>query len=408
MPAADIREDFSASLGLHGLSLYEAMPWLVSPGLSLAWFGRACAANLLTTIPPAAHMSPVTWWSEDKPKRGPPLCQPAVSAWPYRFSQAPPTIAFVRLFAAKRAEAFMHSLRDVLADAVVVGRERSAASMHGAGVEGWRPPPEAAAFERAWGPTGAGTLPAAPPPVPWFSHEWRIVTREEAPVYAAAGWQVSGGGGGRKEGRLLLPLLAAAAAAPSDTAAASSRPLRLPQTVLSPASLPKHMNAARYFREAGVAHEYQAAGTSALRPSLTAASYAESTTLDPLTPQEFAGGRWRGRAGARSEAPPCAFLSPHPAAAAAAPAPAPAADAVRVFTRNVGELFTATKGTHEGTGRFAENVVSWLAARAPPAPRYHPATAAQWPAPGSHKNRAPGHGKAGAARGEGGGRAREN
>lgn len=42
-------------------------------------------------------------------------------------------------------------------------------------------------------------------------------------------------------------------------------------------------------------------------------------------------------------------------------------DVVRIFTRNTGLLFTAAKGTHEGTGRFAENVVSWLLCRSPPA-----------------------------------------
>ena len=45
---------------------------------------------------------------------------------------------------------------------------------------------------------------------------------------------------------------------------------------------------------------------------------------------------------------------------------------MRIFTRNVGLLFTASKGTHEGTGRFAENAVAWLMGRSPPAPRYLP------------------------------------
>lgn len=112
--------------------------------------------------------------------------------------------------------------------------------------------------------------------------------------------------------------------------------------MLSPATLPRHVNAATYFREAGVANEYQAAGSSALRLTPAEAAYAEATATDPLSMQELA------------------------------------ADAVRIFTRNIGLLFTATKGTHEGTGRYAENVISWMAGRAPPAPRYHPALASQW------------------------------
>jgi hypothetical protein len=210
VPPADIREDFSATQGLHPLSLYEVMPWLVSPGLSLAWFGKACTANLLATFAPAAHTSPPAWWSEEAPKAGPRLCQPAVAAAPYAGSQRPPTIAFIRLYAAKRSEDFMWTLRDVLAEGLVVSRERSAEAMAGAGIEGWRQSPEAEAYAAAWGRRGAGTLPDPPAPVPWFAHEWRIVTREELPVYVAAGWKVRGGAGAGAATRPSLHRLARA------------------------------------------------------------------------------------------------------------------------------------------------------------------------------------------------------
>jgi hypothetical protein len=46
------------------------------------------------------------------------------------------------------------------------------------------------------------------------------------------------------------------------------------------------------------------------------------------------------------------------------------ADTVRVFSRNVGLFVLSSKSTHEGTGRYSENVVSWMASRVPPAQRY--------------------------------------
>jgi hypothetical protein len=101
VPAIDIREDFSATQGFHPGVLYELMPWLVSPGISAAWFAAACAAELLVTFAPAAHAAPEAWWVEKG--GGPRLCTPQVPAAAYKGEpQVPPTIAWVRLYAYKR------------------------------------------------------------------------------------------------------------------------------------------------------------------------------------------------------------------------------------------------------------------------------------------------------------------
>jgi hypothetical protein len=152
------------SQGFHALTLYEIMPWLVSPGASAAWFDAACAAELIVTFAPAAHAAPEGWWKEEG--GGPRLCTPSVPLAAYRGSpQVPPTIAWVRLFAYKRkcvgrvcftrgsearvlvslwshalyftqativqkrqplcSQEFMRSMRDVLDKASVVHRKRS-------------------------------------------------------------------------------------------------------------------------------------------------------------------------------------------------------------------------------------------------------------------------------------------
>ena len=45
-------------------------------------------------------------------------------------------------------------------------------------------------------------------------------------------------------------------------------------------------------------------------------------------------------------------------------------DIVRIVTRNIGLFLGEASAKHESSGRYAENVVSWLLSRSPPAPRY--------------------------------------
>lgn len=42
VPAEDLRDEFSGVRGVHPLSIYESMPWLVSPGLSALIWSDAC------------------------------------------------------------------------------------------------------------------------------------------------------------------------------------------------------------------------------------------------------------------------------------------------------------------------------------------------------------------------------
>jgi hypothetical protein len=262
VPESDLRDDFFPTQGFHVLILYETMPWLVSPGLSLLWFQKSCALGVITTFAPAAHATRSNWRS---------ICEPDAVARPYLGFQAPPTIAFPAFMHTKTTKESMWILRDTMDEAVVVVRERSAESAERSGEDGFQTPPVVAAYETAW----SNLLPKHTTPVPWFSHEWRIVTREELSTYLAAGWNVR-----RSIANAALMLL-------SFLCPLSSRSTA--QTVLAPATLPAHMRPSVYYAEKGPGNEFYSSATSSLRPTLAAAIRAENCSSDPISLEDFAG-----------------------------------------------------------------------------------------------------------------------
>ena len=185
------------------------------------------AHGLLSTVTPTARASCAPWGQGGKGGGGP-LCDPAGVSAAFGGPQRPPVVAWVRHFAAKRKEAFMLSVRDTVARAVVVHRSRAQSNQQQRSAcdvsAAWSTPDHYPRVD-VQGYCGGGGgeqrqrrqgQPQLLLPL-WVRHDWRLVTAAEVPAYTAAGWK----------------------------------------TVLSPAALPAYFDVDSYYSEGGVADEFQ-------------------------------------------------------------------------------------------------------------------------------------------------------
>ena len=197
VPSAALMEIHSPTAALHPLSAFEAMPWMLSPGVSAAWWAALCRNGVVTlqaddvsvridalqedqgsesgkvqeglSDSPAAAVD-----AEGGAEAGPgvqPECGRLAELALAQGSGAALPLAFVQGYAAKSSRGMRAALAAMLADAVVLV-------------------PNASATDASATP-GFSTLPTAAPVKPAGDPHARLVLAAESRAYISVGWRVA-------------------------------------------------------------------------------------------------------------------------------------------------------------------------------------------------------------------------